>query len=279
MNVGLGLSAKGKWAAVASFVIPAIVVIVLLFLLISLRDGSEVAMDRLANLLPVGYAFSAGMVASVNPCGFLLLPTFVMYHLGTQEDGFFDQSVGGRVWKALKLGGMATLGFVTIFALVGLVVGAGGQWLWSIFPYASIIIGLLMAGLGVWLLATGKHLGIYVASRVSIAPRRNLVNVFGFGIVYAIGSLGCTLPVFLVVVGSALASEDILASLGQFIGYALGMASVFIAVTVATVLVRGTITGRLKNVIPFVQRANAFFLVGVGIYLVYTWFVQGGTGF
>ena len=34
-------------------------------------------MTRLADYLPMGYAFGAGMVSTVNPCGFAMLrPTF-----------------------------------------------------------------------------------------------------------------------------------------------------------------------------------------------------------
>jgi hypothetical protein len=34
-----------------------------------------------SDLLPVGYAVGAGMVAAVNPCGVLLLPSAVAYYL------------------------------------------------------------------------------------------------------------------------------------------------------------------------------------------------------
>ncbi len=278
-NIGLDLDKKGKMAAVASLLIPAIVVVGLLFLLISLRAGSEAAMSRLANLLPLGYAFSAGMVASVNPCGFLLLPTYILYHLGAQDAEFYAQSVGKRVQKALVLGTVATLGFVVIFALVGGIVTAGGQWLLSVFPYASIVIGVGMTALGLWLLITRKSIGIQAMGRVSITPKRNLLNVFLFGIVYAIGSLSCTLPVFLVVVGSALASQELATSLGQFVGYALGMSLVFIAVTMGAALVRDAMMRWMRNIVPYVNRVNALFLVGVGIFLIYTWFAQGGMMF
>jgi len=63
-------------------------------------------------------------------------------------------------------------------------------------------------------------------------PSRNLGNMLLFGIVYAIGSLSCTLPVFLIVVGSALVGGSAAASFGQFLGYALGMGAVRLVVTV-----------------------------------------------
>src|SRR5579884_3903029 len=40
-------------------------------------------MAEIASLLPLGYAFGAGMVATVNPCGVLLLPSLVAYYLSS----------------------------------------------------------------------------------------------------------------------------------------------------------------------------------------------------
>ena len=110
----------------------------LLVLLLSIRDGAETVMANLATLLPVGYAFGAGMVASVNPCGFFLLPSYISYHLGTEETDFYQTPVRVRLLKALLLGSVATAGFVVIFALAGGLIAAGGQWLIQIFPFASL---------------------------------------------------------------------------------------------------------------------------------------------
>jgi hypothetical protein len=95
-----------------------------------------------------------------------------------------------------------------------------------------------MVGLGVWLLVTRRSIGIMAASRLSITPQRNLHNVFLFGIGYAVGSLSCTLPVFLVVVGSTLATQGVLSSFSQFIAYSLGMGTILVAVTVGAALFR-----------------------------------------
>jgi cytochrome c biogenesis protein CcdA len=274
VDIGITLDGRGKVATIVSFVIPALLVVGLLFLLIAARTGAESALAQLAYLLPMGYAFSAGMVASVNPCGFLLLPSYIMYHLGAGEGDFYEQHIGRRLFKALYLGTVATLGFVVVFALTGLVVAAGGRWLNVVFPHARAVIGVGMSVLGLWLLVTRRSLGLKAASRVTITPRRSLGNVFLFGIVYAIGSLSCTLPIFLVVVGSALSSQAWIGALGHFIGYALGMASVFVAVTVGAALVRQVMTKRLRGAVLYVSRFSALLLVGVGIYLVYDWLSQ-----
>jgi cytochrome c biogenesis protein CcdA len=262
-----------------SFLVPLAIAGGSLFVMISLRDGVEAAVAGIAGWLPVGYAFAAGMVASVNPCGFLMLPTYLSYHLGTQEEGYYDQPAGRRLLKALALGLVATTGFLVILATVGIIISAGGQWLIRVFPYAGVAIGAAMALLGLWLLVTHRSLGIMAASRVTVSPQRNLRNVFLFGIAYATGSLSCTLPIFLVVVGSSLASQGLVNSFVQFIGYGLGMGAILIAVTIGAALFQGTVARGLRAAMPYVHRMSALFLVGAGAYLVYYWLFIAGLSF
>jgi cytochrome c biogenesis protein CcdA len=270
---------QNRRTVLVSFLVPVAIVGGLLFLMIGLRDGVEAAVASLAGWLPVGYAFAAGMVASVNPCGFLMLPTYISYHLGTQEEGYYEQPIARRLLKALALGLVATAGFLVILALVGLIISAGGQWLIRVFPFAGVAIGASMAILGLWLLVTRRTLGIMAASRVTVSPPRNLRNVFLFGIAYATGSLSCTLPIFLVVVGSSLASQGLVNSFVQFIGYGLGMGAILIAMTIGAALFQGTVARGLRAAMPYVHRMSALFLAGAGAYLVYYWLFIAGLSF
>ena len=276
LNLEIGDKTDGRRAVVISFVIPTVLVVALLFLLVSIRGNLEAAMANLSRLLPVGYAFAAGMVASVNPCGVLMLPSYVFYQLESDEEG---HSVARRVLKGLLVAAVATAGFVVIFAVAGFIIAAGGRWLIAVFPYAGLLIGVAMMGLGVWLLATRRTLGILAASRVTVSPQRTLGNMFLFGIAYAIGSLSCTLPIFLVVVGGGLASQGWAVSFGQFIGYALGMGTVLVAVTLGTALFRHATLGWMQRLTPHVHRLGAMFLIGAGAYLIYYWVFQTGLVF
>jgi cytochrome c biogenesis protein CcdA len=271
-----GLTARERLSNIGSFVIPIGFVAAILLLLISIQNGAETAVANVAGFLPVGWAFAAGMVASVNPCGFLLLPSYLSYHLGTEEEGFYEKTAASRLGKALLLGGVATAGFVVILTIFGSIIAAGGRWLVTVFPFAGVAIGGAMVLLGLWLVVTHRTIGIMAASRVTVTPQRNLRNVFSFGIAYAVGSLSCTLPIFLVVVGSSLASQGLAGSFVQFVGYALGMGSILIAVTVGAALFRGTVAKWLRRVVPYVHRTSAWFLVGAGAYLIYYWvFITG----
>lgn len=270
---------EGRRTPLASLAILAAIVLAILFLLLRVQNSAESSIANLAALLPVGYAFGAGMVASVNPCGFFMLPSYISYHLGAEDPDFYDASMLSRLGKSLLLGGVATLGFVVVFAIAGSLISAGGQWLIRVFPFAGMAIGLAMVVLGIWLLLTRRTLGIMAASRVTVSRERNLRNVFLFGIAYATGSLSCTLPIFLVVVGGSLAGQSLASSFGQFISYALGMGLILVAVTVGSALFQGSVARWLRQAIPYVHRASALFLVAAGAYLVYYWLFLAGLTF
>ena len=111
-------------------------------MLISLQANAESTVSDFAGALPIGFAAAAGVVASVNPCGFFMLPGYVAYQLGTQEAGYDQLSYSRRISSERWLSGlMATLGFVLIFAAVGAVIAAGGSFLGRVFPFLGLVRG------------------------------------------------------------------------------------------------------------------------------------------
>jgi len=266
-----------KWVGrLLAIGLPIAAVIAVLVLLIRFQSGIEAGVANLSLWLPLGYAFAAGMVASVNPCGVLMLPAYISYHIAAEGAGDEKQPAARKVGRAILLSLIITVAFVLIFAASGAIITAGGRWLTDVFPWAGVLIGLAMAGLGGWLLVTNKHLGIETAARVTVSPQRSLGNAFVFGLAYAIASLSCTLPIFLVLIGGTLASNDWGQALGQFVGYALGMGSVVAIVMVVASLFEEMMTNFLLKILPYVERIGALFLLGAGAYLIYYWiFVTG----
>ena len=231
-------------------------------------------MSSLATLLPLGYAFAAGMVATVNPCGVLLLPSLVAFYLSRDAAAPSGLERAGR---ALLLGLMATLGFVLLFALVGAVIGLGGRALVEAFPIGGLLVGVALTALGAWLALTGRELGILAASRAlgHVQLSTDLRALFLFGVAYALTSLSCTLPIFLVVAGSALARGGLLGALGQFVSYALGMGLVLTAVALGAAFFQGAVARSVRRLVPYVHRLAAAFLIGAGLFLVNYWLSSG----
>ena len=97
-----------------------------------------------------------------------------------------------------------------------------------------------------------------------------------FGISYAVASLSCTLPIFLGLVSSSLATGGTLAAAGQFLAYALGMTFVISILTLAVALFKGAIVNQLRRAMPYVAPVSAGILIVVGGYLVFYWLTEGG---
>lgn len=264
---------SGTLTLLLTFAVPALLVIALMFLVIKFQGNIETGVSNLALLLPLGYAFAAGMVASVNPCGVLMLSSYAFYQVRTEGT---DASPARRASRAVLISIIVTIGFVVIFGVVGGIVSAGGQWLIAAFPYAGLAIGIGMMVLGVYLLVTRRTLSITPGKNLKINPERNVGNAFLFGIVYAVASLSCTLPIFLVVVSSSLVGEGFWGSFGPFIGYALGMGAIILVVTVGAALFRRAMARWVRSLIPHIHRLSVLFLVGAGAYLVYYWVFFAG---
>ncbi len=228
----------------------------------------------LAEFLPFGFAFGAGMVAAANPCGFAMLPAYLSLYLGAEEEDFEKRSTASRLLRALLVGVVVSLGFVLLFSAVGLVVSAGGTAILAAMPFLGALIGAALVGLGLWMLA-GRTLYARAferfADRVRDPKDVSLKGFFLFGLAYGAGSLSCTLPVFLVVVGTGATSGGLLSGAGQFLVFGLGMASVLVALTLALALFKQGLVKWLRGVMPYVRLASAALLVVAGAYVIYYW--------
>lgn len=224
-------------------------------------------MSAQVEALPIALAFSAGMVATVNPCGFAMLPSFVSYFLGTEDVRFIAASPMHRALQGVGLGAALTIGFLAVFLTIGLIVTLGGRVLLPLMPWGTLLVGVLMIGLGIWV-GLGRAVGLPIPHLGVVRPGRDLWAIVLFGVGYAIASLGCTLPIFLVVVGSALTSAGPAGALLLFAAYGLGMGVVLASVSLATALFQSVLISRLRGLMPYVGRLSAAILILAGIYLV-----------
>ncbi len=235
-------------------------------------------MANLANLLPFGYAFGAGMVTTVSPCGIAMLPAYISLHLGTDGEKFRAESPLRKGARALTMSGMVTLGFVIFFGLMGAILSLGGQLLVNFIPWAAVLIGAALFLLGIYLLF-GGHLYTNLPARLAGRLGRNgnpgIRGFFIFGIAYGIAALSCTLPIFLVVVGSALATKGFMSGLFQFISFALGMGLVILIITLGSALFKETVNRWLHRLVPVVARLSGLLLIFAGSYIFYFWFTVG----
>ena len=237
-------------------------------------------MEALVSLLPVGYAFGAGMVSTVNPCGFAMLPAYLACYLGARDDGFSERYATFRAAKALMIALSASAGFIILFSVVGSVISAGGSFIVPAMPWIAVVVGVSLLVLGGMMLAgQSVYAGSMgrLASRISDDGSGSIWSFFLFGIAFGAASLSCTLPIFLAVVGSALTTGGFLSGLVQFVSFGLGMSLVLIVVTLGIALFKeGFIVGRLRRAVPYLQRVAAVLVLVAGAYIVYYWLFKAG---
>jgi len=236
-------------------------------------------MNAVAVLLPFGYSFGAGMVSTVNPCGFSLLPAYLSLYLGGRDDGPASIHLLRKGGKALLIGLAVTLGFAVLFSFVGGIIWAGGYILMQYLPWLGLFVGTVLVCLGLFLLA-GKS--IYtsfpgrLANLIGNPESQGFRTYFLFGIGYGMASLGCTLPIFLVVVGSAIKSKGFSNGIFQFISYSLGMGSVLTILALSFALFKGGLTTYVHRLLPYMGRAAGALLLISGSYQVHYWLTKGG---
>lgn len=217
---------------------------------------------------PLALAFTAGMVATVNPCGFAMLPAYLGYFLGVDQE-----SAEGARPGPLRAVGVATAasgGFLVVFGVVGVLVEAGLRVVLRWVPWVSLLLGVMLAGLGVALLL-GRHVKLSLPGPKRASAGRGLRAIFWFGAAYAIASLGCTLPVFLTVVAATASRSNFVSGVASFLVYGIGMSTVLVAVTLAVALARDSLVTRVKGALRYVDRVSGALLLLAGGYLVFYW--------
>ncbi len=236
-------------------------------------------MNALAIILPFGYSFGAGMVATVNPCGFTMLPAYLSIYLGERDDNQDSRQFIRRGGKALFIGVSVTSGFTVLFSIFGVVLWAGGNFLMQYLPWFGLFVGAVLACLGL-LLLTGRLIGTALPARlagmVGSLEKQGLKTYFLFGIGYGMASLGCSLPIFLVVVGSAIKSQGFSNGLFQFLSFSFGMGAVLTSLVFSIAIFKGGLANYMRRVLPYMGKVAGAMLLAAGSYQVYYWLTKGG---
>ncbi len=220
----------------------------------------------------VAFAFAAGALSTVNPCGFAVLPAFLAYYLGA-EAGTAPSSLTARLARGLGAGAAVSVGFAAVFTVAGLLLAAGLRLIIGAVPWAAVAVGAGLTVLGVLLLA-GRKIGITVNANGLAGDGKGARGLMAFGAAYALASLSCTVAVLLAVVGQALAAADVVAVLAVFAAYAAGAASVLVLLTVSAALASGALARVVRRALPFAGRVSGAFLVLSGLYLIAYWVPQ-----
>jgi cytochrome c biogenesis protein CcdA len=219
----------------------------------------------------VSLAFAAGLVAALNPCGFAMLPAYLV--LVVRGEG--TPTSASAVSRALAATAGMGLGFLTVFGLFGALTISAGATVQQYLPYAVVVIGVVLVALGVWLLS-GRELTLLTPQRLGgrWAPTARLGSMYGYGVSYAIASLSCTVGPFLAVTAAGLRRGSLIGSASIYLAYIAGLTLIVGVLAVATAVASSAVVNRLRRILPYVSRISGALLILVGLYVGYYAFYE-----
>lgn len=213
----------------------------------------------------IGFALGAGLVAALNPCGFAFLPGYLGLVIVGGETESSRQVAVARAGSATIA---MSAGFVTVFGVFGLLLAPLIASAQKYLPFATVVIGVLLVILAIWLLA-GKDITIILPKPSVGAPTAQLRSMYGYGVGYAIASLSCTIGPFLAVLSMTFNRGSILTGILAFIAYAGGMTVTVGVAALAVALAGSAATGALRRILPHVGRIAGIVVLLTGIYVTY----------
>ncbi|KUO94580.1 cytochrome c biogenesis CcdA family protein [Ferroacidibacillus organovorans] len=203
----------------------------------------------------------AGVMAAFNPCGVAMLPGYIVRLLGGQ-----DHTLKDGLWA----GGVMTLGFFSVFILGGIAAALFATLLGSITSWVAFFVGVSFAVVGVFMFFGKSPFNFHIRGP-KVGPTRSNRTFFVYGIAYALGSLGCTFPLFSLLVLSSFASQGLMGGIADFMLYALGMGFVVTLLSLASTISQQLISTWVRKAASFMNRFSAIITLGTGVYLMIYW--------
>ena len=232
----------------------------------------------------VGLAFAAGLVAALNPCGFAMLPAYLLLVVRGQQSAERLAAPRGlaAIGRALAATVGMALGFLTVFGLFGALTISAASTVQRYLPYVTVLIGIVLVALGIWLLS-GRELTALTPRPLNLrwvpTVRRSsrtvgpivgpIVGMYGYGVSYAIASLSCTIGPFLAVTAAGFRSGSTIGGVAIYLAYVAGLTLVVGVLAVAAATASSALADRLRRLLPFVNRISGLLMVLVGVYVGY----------
>lgn len=214
------------------------------------------------------YSFLLGVLAAVNPCGFAMLPNYLLYFLGIDSP---ERSTRSSVQQSLRVGLSVSSGFLAVFLVVGVISRVFTQWIEQNAKYAALAIGVLLVITGIRMFSGWKPR--FMTPNPTRSLDRDTKSMFIYGVIYAIASIGCTIGFLTTAVFGSFATHGVVSGIVSIVLYGLGMSLLVTALTVTLGIARQGLVSSIRGILPYVTRASAVLTVLTGLYLSWYWFV------
>lgn len=225
---------------------------------------------------PPALVFLMGIAAVLSPCGIALLPASVAFLMGTGNATARPvHRIGNGLWVSVLL----TLGFLTVVAAVGLLIKVSGIILSGIIRPASVALSLLVVVGGI-LVATGRFHFSLTSLENRLAPptshgARLSWQIASAGVVYGLGALSCTLPLFVAAMIPALTAGPA-AFVTLLLLFGAGAGLLLTLLSVGALFLRDSLLHFFLKVAPRLNLVLGLIIAASGSYMVYYWVLGPG---
>jgi thiol:disulfide interchange protein DsbD len=221
---------------------------------------------KTGSLLAYPSAFAGGLLASLTPCIYPLIPVTVAF-------------IGGRESSSGKQGFRLTvayaLGIALVYALLGGAAALSGRifGLVSAHPLTNVAVGVILLAMGLAMLDVITLPVPDFLSGKQAERRGGMIGALSFGVCSGLVMSPCTTPIMGALLLYVASRQNVLFGMSLLFVFACGMCTILICI--------GSITGmaaRLPKSGPWlgtIKRGLALLMAAAGFYFVY----QAGTAY
>jgi cytochrome c-type biogenesis protein len=208
-------------------------------------------------------AFFGGLLSFLSPCVLPLVPPYLCFITGATLDDLTEAQISRRRTIAAALA--FTLGFSTVFVLLGATASAAGQFVREQLPLLAWIAGIFIILMGLHFLGLFRLAFMNSEKRYHQETRpAGLIGAYGVGLAFAFGWTPCIGPVLAAICAVAASEDSVRRGALLLAIYSLGLGVPFIVAALGI----GTFLSLLKRFarhLDLVEKAMGVLLVLAGV--------------
>ncbi|MFP4429279.1 MAG: cytochrome c biogenesis protein CcdA [Desulfovermiculus sp.] len=228
--------------------------------MLDLTSSMQTALDS-SLILAAGLSFMAGLMASLTPCVYPLIPVVVTY---VSSNSVQDQSK----WRAFTTSLAYVCGLAAVYAGLGMLAALTGSFFGSMAtnPWTQFIVANIFILLGLNILEVIPLPLLSLGGNASTRPGKGLLGAFTVGAASGLVASPCTAPVLGILLAYAGSTQNVVTGGILLLLFSFGMGMILLAA--------GTFTGLLTslprpgNWMNWIKKGLGLAMIGLGEYFL-----------
>jgi cytochrome c biogenesis protein CcdA len=159
-----------------------------------------------------------------------------------------------------------------VFLIVGIISRIFTNWIEANAKYPALVIGIALIIMGVRMVF-GWRPKLWVPSLSGASRRDSYVGMFGFGVVYAIASIGCTIGLLTTAVMGSFSRDGVVSGVLSVVLYGVGMSVFVVALTTTLAFAKTALVRGGRGVMQTIDRVSSMLVLATGVYLTWYWYI------